>query len=403
MLGAALILACGATAQTTVAPPLSLEKALELAFEHNPTLRASQHAVAASEGGVLQSRTRPNPELSYLQEDTRSSTRTSTLQWNQPIEIGGKRDARMRVAERGRDLAQAELAATQAALQADVSTAFFSLLAAQQRVALSRQTLEIATNAREAAARRVAAGKIAPLEETKASVAESSTRLELSQAQSSLRIARQQMQALWGDSAQSISSFGDAEGAMDALPQVPEPPVLQQQMEQAPAVLRARQVLEQSRAAAELERAKRLPDPTVSLGVKRAQELGRNQVVFGISVPLPVFDNNYGNQLQALRRADQAEEELQAVRTQLQAQLQEAREQLQTSREQANQLSQKVLPAAQSAYELAAKGFALGKFSYLDVLDAQRTWADARSQYLSQLLATHRAAASIARLLGTSR
>ena len=99
----------------------------------------------------------------------------------------------------------------------------------------------------------------------------------------------------------------------------------------------------------------------------------------------------------------QAEEELQAVRTQLQAQLQEAREQLQTSREQANQLSQKVLPAAQSAYELAAKGFALGKFSYLDVLDAQRTWADARSQYLSQLLATHRAAASIARLLGTSR
>ena len=158
MLGAALILACGATAQTTVAPPLSLEKALELAFEHNPTLRAAQHAVAASEGGVLQSRTRPNPELSYLQEDTRSSTRTSTLQWNQPIEIGGKRDARMRVAERGRDLAQAELAATQAALQADVSTAFFSLLAAQQRVALSRQTLEIATNAREAAARRVAAG-----------------------------------------------------------------------------------------------------------------------------------------------------------------------------------------------------------------------------------------------------
>lgn len=407
LLGAALLLAFGAWAQPAATspqrPPLSLEKALALAFEHNPTLRAAQHGVAASEGGVLQSRSRPNPELSYSQEDTRNGSRTSTLQWNQPIEIGGKREARMRIAERGHDLARAELAAVQATLQADVSTAFFGLLAAQQRVVLSRQTLDIAANAREAAARRVAAGKIAPLEETKASVAESSARLELSQAQSGLRVARQQMQALWGDGAQSIASFGDAEGAMDALPSVPEAPMLQQQMEQAPAVLRARQVLEQSRAAAELERARRLPDPTVSLGVKRAQEVGRNQVVFGISVPLPVFDSNYGNQLQALRRADQAEEELLAVRTVLQAQLQEAREQLQTSRDQAEQLSRQVLPAAQSAYEVAAKGFALGKFSYLDVLDAQRTWSDARSQYLNQLLATHRAAASIARLLGSSQ
>ncbi|MGE8320305.1 MAG: TolC family protein [Comamonas sp.] len=406
LLGAALLLAFGAAAQpaATSSPPLSLAQAQALALEHNPTLRAARLGVDASDGGVLQSRARPNPELSYSQEDMRRSTRSSTLQWNQPIEIGGKREARMRVAERGRDLARAELAAAQAALQADVSTAFFGLLAAQQRVALSQQTLEIAANAREAAAKRVAAGKVAPLEETKARVAESGARLELSQAQSGLRVARQQLQALWGDSAQTMAGFGDAEGAVDALPPVPEAAVLQQRLELAPAVLRARQVLEQSRAAAELERAKRLPDPTVSLGVKRSQDGqdgGRNQVVFGVSVPLPVFDNNHGSQLQALRRADQAEEELQAVRTQLQAQLQEAREQLQTSRDQAEQLSSQVLPAAQSAYELSAKGFALGKFSYLEVLDAQRTWSDARSQYLNQLLSTHRAAASIDRLLGT--
>src|SRR2546427_878642 len=70
----------------------------------------------------------------------------------------------MRVAERGRDLAQAELARAEAALRADVGTAFFGVLAAQQRVVLAGQTLEIASSAREAAARRVAAGKVAPLE-----------------------------------------------------------------------------------------------------------------------------------------------------------------------------------------------------------------------------------------------
>nr|WP_280191494.1 TolC family protein [Delftia sp. PS-11] len=384
-------------AQAAQAPALSLQQATALALEHNPGLRAARQALAASDGAVLQSQARPNPELAYSQEDARRATRSVTLQWNQTVEVGGKRAARMRVAERGRDVAQAELAAAEAALRADVRAAFYGLLAAQQRVDLSGQTLEIARGAREAAAKRVAAGKSAPLEETKARVAESGAQLELDRARSALRVARSQMQALWGD---AVRPFGEADGAVDALPEVPSLQALQQRMQEAPAVLRARQALEQSRAAADLERARRLPDPTVSLGVKRATEVGRNQLVIGVSVPLPVLDTNRGNQLQALRLADQAEDQLQATRIDLQAQLFEARELLQTSRSQASQLAGEVLPAARSAYELASRGFALGKFAYLDVLDAQRTWSEARAQYLDQLLATHRAAADIDRLLG---
>ncbi|MDR0225796.1 MAG: TolC family protein [Burkholderiaceae bacterium] len=387
------------SAAQAAGPALTLSQALALALDGNPGLRAARQALAATEGAVLQSQARPNPEIGYSQEDTRRSTRTLTVQLNQTLEVGGKREARMRVAERGRDVARAELASAEAALRADVATAFFGLLAAQQRVVLAGQTLDIARSAREAAAKRVAAGKIAPLEETKARVAESGALLEQSQAQSALRVARGQLRALWGE---RVQPFGEAEGEVDDLPEVPPLQALQQRIQEAPAILRARQVLEQSRATAELERARRLPDPTVSLGVKRAQEVGRNQLVVGISVPLPVLDSNRGNQLQALRLADQAEEELQAARVQLQAQLFEARELLQASRQQARQLADEVLPAARSAYELAARGFALGKFAYLDVLDAQRTWSEARVQYLDRLLATHRAAADIDRLLGNS-
>lgn len=58
-----------------------------------------------------------------------------------------------------------------------------------------------------------------------------------------------------------------------------------------------------------------------------------------------------------------------------------------------------MLPGAQLAYENATKGFDLGKFSFLDVLDAQRTLFQARNQYLRALTDTHRAAAEIDRLL----
>lgn len=384
-------------AAAAAAAPISLQAALALAMEHNPGLRAAAQALAASEGALIQSRARPNPELAYSQEDTRRETRSMTLQWNQSIEIGGKREARMKAAGHGRELARAELEAAQAGLRADVRTAFANVLAGQQRVQLHQRTLEIARSARDAAAKRVLAGKVAPLEETKARVAESSAELALAQARSGLRVARQQLAALWGA---QPAAFGSAVGELAQLPVLPDEGLMLEKLEHSPQMLRAQQAVFQARSVAELERAKRLPDPSVSLGMKRAQEVGRNQLVVGISVPLPILDSNRGNQLQALRLADKAEDELLATRQQMYAQLQQQREQLQSSRAQAEQLAQQVLPAAESAYEVAAKGFALGKFSYLEVLDAQRTLAEARSLYLEQLVATHQAAADITRQLG---
>ncbi|MPM93510.1 Cobalt-zinc-cadmium resistance protein CzcC [bioreactor metagenome] len=210
-------------------------------------------------------------------------------------------------------------------------------------------------------------------------------------------MARQQLAALWGA---QPAAFGSAVGELAQLPVLPDEGLMLEKLEHSPQMLRAQQAVFQARSVAELERAKRLPDPSVSLGMKRAQEVGRNQLVVGVSVPLPILDSNRGNQLQALRLADKAEDELMATRQQMNAQLQQQREQLQTSRAQAEQLAQQVLPAAESAYEVAAKGFALGKFSYLEVLDAQRTLAEARSLYLEQLVATHQAAADITRQLG---
>lgn len=378
-------------------PAVTLQTALAQAMERNPSLRAAQQAVAASEGVMIQSQARPNPELAFSQEDTRRATRSSSLQWNQPIEGGGKRAARMKVAEHGVELARAELDAARAALRADVRAAFVGLLAAQQRVQLNEKTLATAARARDAAAKRVIAGKAAPLEETKAQVAESSAQLALTQAQSGLRVARQQLALLWGGSGMAV---GEAMGDMVQLPQLPPQDQLLQKVEHSAQVIRAQQAYLQARSTAELERAKRLPDPTVSVGIKRAEEAGRNQLLLGVSIPLPILDSNRGNQLQALRLADKAEDELQAARQQAQSQLLQNYEHLQTSRAQTVQLQSKVLPGAQSAYEVAAKGFSLGKFSYLDVLDAQRTLAEASGLYLDQLVATHRAAADITRQLG---
>jgi cobalt-zinc-cadmium efflux system outer membrane protein len=63
-------------------------------------------------------------------------------------------------------------------------------------------------------------------------------------------------------------------------------------------------------------------------------------------------------------------------------------------------LREEILPGAQSAYEAAGKGFEAGKFSFLDVLDAQRTLFQAKTQYVRALGDSHRAAADIERIVG---
>ncbi|WP_160313191.1 TolC family protein, partial [Burkholderia cenocepacia] len=48
-----------------------------------------------------------------------------------------------------------------------------------------------------------------------------------------------------------------------------------------------------------------------------------------------------------------------------------------------------------------SRGYELGKFSFLDVLDAQRTLFQGQSQYVRALAGAHAARADIGRLVGT--
>jgi cobalt-zinc-cadmium efflux system outer membrane protein len=377
--------------------PLTLQAALTLALDVNAELSAARYEMQAVEASVLQAGAMPNPSLELAVEDTRRETRETTVQFSQPIELGGKRNARLNAAERGRDAASAELNAKQADVRAAVITAFFDVLAAQERLRLAHDSVELAQRATVTAARRVAAGKVSPVEVTKSRVAESGVRLELVQARGALATARKRLAAMWGNRG---PRFDRAEGQLEHLPELPQLAALSRRLATAPALTRARFEVDRRQALAQVERSRRIPDVTVNLGVKRSEELSRNQAIVGVSIPLPLFDSNRGNVLESLRRADKARDELAATETRLDSELAQAYEKLSMARQEAEALQADVLPGAQSAYDAATTGFEYGKFGFLDVLDSQRTLLQAKSQFLRALAEAHRAAAEINRILG---
>lgn len=391
-----------AVSPSTAPAGLRLSEAIELALRHSPALRAVQSALQASEGAVWQAGARPNPELAALVEDTRAQTRTTTVQLSQPIELGGQRAARLSVAQLAQAQVAVELQDGRAQVRADVTVAYFASAIAQEHVRMAQASSELAARALDAVARRVQAGKVSPVEETRAKVAHAAAALELLQAQSEQRLARQRLGSLMGRPASSLGPIS-WQAAIDASVMLTPDMVGQQasRLPDAPVLSQARLALARSQALTRLEEAQRTPDITVTLGARRDQEQGRNQWLIGLAMPLPVWDRKQGQVLQALRLQDKAQADLDAAQGRVDTQWGELNERRQSALAEIQALQRGVLPGAESAWQAAVTGFELGKFSFLETLDAQRTLFQARAQYLRALGDWHRINADIDRLLGT--
>lgn len=377
--------------------PLRLDQAIRYAIEHNPALSAARREVNATEGQVLQGSLRPNPEFNYQADDVSRIGRTSMAEVGVPFETGGKREARVRSAGLGREVALADLGSAELRLRSAVIAAFFDVLAAQELRATAEESVRLAQRATDIAAKRVAAGKISPVEETRARVAEAGARVTLNQSDSELINNRRRLASLWGNTA---PSFTEASGDVELLPAVPTAERILSRIETAPQLRRAQRELERRKSLVTLEQARSVPDFTVSVGVKRNLELPGEQALVALKVPLPIFNRNQGNLQEALQREEKAAEELQATKTNLSATALQALENVNARRRDADLLRQEVLPGARSTYEAATIGFENGKFSFLEVLDAQRTLIAAKSQYLIALANFHRAQAELESLIG---
>ena len=153
-------------------------------------------------------------------------------------------------------------------------------------------------------------------------------------------------------------------------------------------------------AGVDLEKARRYPDVTVSIGSQYSAEDRQRVNLVGVSLPLPLFDRNQGNVLSASRRADQARDLRNATELRLRGDVALALEQWRRAQAAIDAHDRSILPAAQQAVDSATRGFRMGKLAFLDVLDAQRTLIDARNRYLQAMAEATEAWASLERLYG---
>lgn len=368
---------------------LTLDTAIDLALAHNPELRASSGRIDAAAGRAFQAKLWPNPELTVAAEDIPARTGSfsdskDTLGVAQRVPYPGKKKLDGQIGVAGTRVAEAEVALRRLELVRDVRVAFFRILAAERLVEVSRELAAVAESSATTARKRVEAGAAADQEQLRAEIQFDQARTELAGFEQEASTARQELATLLGH-----SEWSDAQ-VSGALADRPDHTLLdvgtEQWLGQHPGNVAARHAKDQ--ALLELKRARLEPYPDVTLGVSGGREgpAETSIVEFRVGVPLPIFDRSKGRKLEAQANMGIAQAQAEAAEQRLLRDWRIARQRFRTAADQVASYRDRILPKANDALRLVQTGFQEGKFGFIDLLDTQRTTAEARLAYQQKLL-----------------
>lgn len=389
-------------AEVTPTPLVTREEAILRALHAAPHLRAAAEGIRAAEGAYRQAGVRPNPELRIEAENFArtgpldGSDGEYTYSLAQRFERGGKRHARIAVADAERDISRFAAERDRLDIILDVEATYIEAVAAEARVQIAKARALTAGQTR-----RIVEGRASSARDSKAAAESAAAQAALAAADLDRAIRARDLSIL------ELAQFWGADGAgmrLDAVwfrapPNGPGASLVDDGAARATPDLAIQSALgERAAASAALERARVKQDPTVSFGVRQLATDSEAAGILTFSMPFAVFDRNKG----AIARADaekrRAEWSAQAEQKRLARALQNAIGRMAASSAEARSLRADVLPRAEAALAAARDGYARGAFAYLEVLNAQRVLDELRMREIDALASAHISKAEVDRL-----
>jgi cobalt-zinc-cadmium efflux system outer membrane protein len=400
VVGAALLLSglLAARAQTPENPPvagvgrLSLADAERVAFERNWDLLAVKSGVDLATAARIVAHEFPNPTVSLNTFKIGTHEDSTTLGnglWersydsiaavNQLVEIAGKRSSRQASAEAGVLSAAARLADARRLLNSGVAHAYLAALLADTNVAILKQSAGLLRKEADIAEARLHAGDISEADQSQIEIAAAQLELQARTAESTATAARIALEVLLGNAdPRGIWAPGDS---LDSLAVVSAPAGGLQPGALRPDLAAAEADLKKAHADLRLQKALRVPDPTISLGVEHEPPGGGPPVDtfnLGLSFPLPLWNQNRGNIEAARANEEQFRIAAGKVQAQVAADIASAEDEYDEARARWLRYRDQLAPRSAKVRETIAFAYEKGGASLVDLLEAERTDNDVR-------------------------
>ena len=368
--------------QRELSQRLTLGEALAYAREYSPILQVAREDVRAAEGNERTAGLRPNPSFNLNSESYPLyepapgpffNRQELVLTVEQPIELGGKRRWRQRVASAFRESVGAEADNTQRLLTLRVQQAYASVLLAQADLGTAQQLLADYDKVLAVNKVRFENGETSGSELRRAEVERLRFSDDVLLSETNLRNAKPALLTAIGYPTPQMNFE-----AADSI----EVRRVEQKLEQLTEdALRARadmtaQRLRVSQAenGRSLQKANALPTPSPFFGYKR--DFGLNTVALGIRLPLPLFNRNQGEVARA--EAEMRGEQFRLLMTEqrIRQEVTEAFNNFGTQERRLREIEGFYLQRARESRDIAAESYRLGGVDLLSLLDAQRSYRE---------------------------
>ncbi|PSO10429.1 MULTISPECIES: TolC family protein [unclassified Sphingobium] len=364
-----------------------------------PSVAAATAGVDAATAARRVAGLRPNPEVQAQVENVAGTgvykglrSSETTVGVALPLELGGKRPARVALATARLTRAQIQSEIARADLRLRITQLYIDAAAAERRAEVLSEQAGIANNAFRVSSERVKAGDVGPIEQQRADVLRINAQVAADSAARQAQAARANLETLLSapvtgplDRAwfERIDGYGpprpiDVDGTL--------------------ALVAAEADVRTADAQVRVARSLRVPDLTVSASARRLAATNDTAAVVGISIPIPFFNN--GSAFVAQSRSEQTQaialRNLAVIDTR--QQIASAQTEVANAAATARAAGGPGLAAAQEAARIARIGWTQGKFDQIALLDAERTLSQTRQTYVDALAAYHDAQARLDRL-----
>jgi cobalt-zinc-cadmium efflux system outer membrane protein len=397
---------CAGIAQANALPPaaagqpLTLDRALALAGAASPAADDAEAGMRAANAGRAIAGLRPNPAIEAQAENIAGSgpyrgmsSSETTVSLALPVELGGKRSARIATAEARGGRARIEAAILLADLRFEIVRAYSGAVAAERRLAVADEQARIASEGLRVAETRVAAGVASPIERQRAAVVHLNGVTAVEGARRTAEMLRSNLARLIGRPV--IGALDLAWFDRMANDYGPVAPV---GAEGTLALAAAAAELAVAEAGVRQARTMRVPDLTLTAGARRLAASNDVAAVVGLSLPIPLFDGGSAAVDRARAERDQADARRRIAAITAEQAIAVAVADRANAAAKARMAGGPALDAAREAARIARIGYAQGKFGQIELLETERTLSETRATAIDALAAWHDADAQLIRL-----
>jgi cobalt-zinc-cadmium efflux system outer membrane protein len=397
---------------------ITADEAVAYALAHNGELTAARKEVDATRALVKQASLRANPKLdASVSRNVTGTDNNITVNGMLPLELGGRRPARINVAERESELREQALADGERVLAAEVRAKFGEALAAVLKLGFDEDLLATSRRGYRLVVARVVEGRTAPLEQNMVLVEVNRLRSLRETGEGRVQVAMLELRNLIGmEPEEPLRLRGDFDDLISQLPPIAE--ATERALSHRPDLLAARAAEKLAEAQIEQARATGRLDASLVAGYQRMNfgypvngitDAGRlrpvqgvfHYLTFGVSLDLPVRNKNQGAieaaaaQSEAVtRRREFAELTVRREVAAAYARYNSAARAMEVFRVGVRDQAGANLDVVRQTYELGSK-------TLLDYIAEQRRYIELENGYIDALLDTYKARVEIERAVAS--